>query len=209
MSAKQSQATPNNIPKPSKREATREHLLETALRELAEHGYEALRLRDVAQRAGLTTGSVYYHFKDKDELVRAVLERFTAQAIAEDTVPPDDTLTALERLRVGVQSLASVIQHDDWRTSFGRAIQGLLNRPELHHGGGFGLGARIRQPLLEAFENGELVLPEGVSREAASEIVFAALFGVLNMAAQGQAQVPPERAVMLTLEWVLAGLKPR
>jgi TetR/AcrR family transcriptional regulator, transcriptional repressor for nem operon len=54
---------------------TREALLLAALAEFAEHGLEAPSLDAICARAGYTRGAFYVHFKDRDELIAAVMER--------------------------------------------------------------------------------------------------------------------------------------
>jgi TetR/AcrR family transcriptional regulator, transcriptional repressor for nem operon len=54
---------------------TREALLMAALEEFAQHGIEAPSLDAICARAGYTRGAFYVHFKDRDELIAAVMER--------------------------------------------------------------------------------------------------------------------------------------
>jgi AcrR family transcriptional regulator len=53
---------------------TRSALLESAARGLSRHGYGNLVLEQVAREAGYTRGALYHQFKDKEDLVLAVLE---------------------------------------------------------------------------------------------------------------------------------------
>jgi AcrR family transcriptional regulator len=53
---------------------TREHLLSIATTLFAERGFEATSIESVLQQAGVSRGSLYYHFKGKDALFEAVLE---------------------------------------------------------------------------------------------------------------------------------------
>jgi AcrR family transcriptional regulator len=53
--------------------ATRERILEAARATLAEHGPDGFTTRGVAQRAGVSHGMVHYHFKDKRDLILALL----------------------------------------------------------------------------------------------------------------------------------------
>ena len=57
--------------------ATREALLAAALQVYRERGVTHTRLADVAARAGVTRGAIYWHFKDKAQLFAAVCERGT------------------------------------------------------------------------------------------------------------------------------------
>lgn len=51
----------------------RERILEAARGTLADHGPDGFTTRRVSQRAGLSHGMVHYHFKDKRDLILAVL----------------------------------------------------------------------------------------------------------------------------------------
>ncbi|MGD0311543.1 MAG: TetR/AcrR family transcriptional regulator [Acidimicrobiales bacterium] len=58
---------------------TRQALL-TAARELfAANGFQATRTEEVVQRAGLTRGALYHHFRDKEDLFRAVYEEVAGE----------------------------------------------------------------------------------------------------------------------------------
>ena len=52
----------------------RARLLFSGLKELERHGVSDFSLRRVAQDAGVSCAAPYRHFKDKDELIRAVIE---------------------------------------------------------------------------------------------------------------------------------------
>jgi len=55
------------------REATRAHLLAVGTELFAERGLRATRATDLAAAAGVSVGSLYAHFGDKDGLLEAVL----------------------------------------------------------------------------------------------------------------------------------------
>lgn len=63
------------------------HILAVAARLLREQGYDATSLRDIALRAHIPLGSIYYHFPSKEELFSAVYEE-------------------------GIQRLTAAIQHE-------------------------------------------------------------------------------------------------
>jgi AcrR family transcriptional regulator len=52
----------------------REQVLAAAAREFSAKGYEASSLRDIAAAAGVLAGSLYYHFRSKDDLFATVHE---------------------------------------------------------------------------------------------------------------------------------------
>ncbi|KJS68365.1 MAG: hypothetical protein JL50_05655 [Peptococcaceae bacterium BICA1-7] len=49
---------------------------------IQENGFSATTLRDVAARAGVTQGTVYYHFKTKEELIAAVMDLTNSENLA-------------------------------------------------------------------------------------------------------------------------------
>ena len=53
---------------------TRKHLLECARKEFLEKGYMKASLRSICKEAGVTTGALYFFFKDKEDLFAALVE---------------------------------------------------------------------------------------------------------------------------------------
>ena len=51
-----------------KAEITREKLLKAALQVFSEKGFNAARLQDIAETAGVSRGAFYWHFKNKFDL---------------------------------------------------------------------------------------------------------------------------------------------
>jgi AcrR family transcriptional regulator len=60
-------------------EASREKILTAATEIAAERGYEGTSIGLVSERSGLPASSIYWHFKDKDALIAAVIERSFAR----------------------------------------------------------------------------------------------------------------------------------
>jgi AcrR family transcriptional regulator len=55
-------------------EASRRRILDAAAEIAGERGYEATSISLVSQRSGLPASSIYWHFKDKDGLIAAVID---------------------------------------------------------------------------------------------------------------------------------------
>lgn len=60
--------------------ATRQEALRIALELFTEQGYEATSLRQIADALGINKASLYYHFPNKEAILRAVLERRGSEA---------------------------------------------------------------------------------------------------------------------------------
>src|ERR1700704_4896024 len=62
-----------STPSPASR---RDELLELAAAMFAERGLRATTVRDIADSAGILSGSLYHHFKSKEQMVEEVLRDF-------------------------------------------------------------------------------------------------------------------------------------
>jgi AcrR family transcriptional regulator len=58
---------------------SRAKLLSVSSRLFAKNGFEATSMRDIAARAGMLAGSMYYHFPSKNDLIAAVYEAGVAE----------------------------------------------------------------------------------------------------------------------------------
>lgn len=54
---------------------TRKKLLDSARKEFSEKGYEKASLRNICKNAGVTTGALYFFFKDKDDLFVSLVKQ--------------------------------------------------------------------------------------------------------------------------------------
>ena len=61
---------------------TKAKILDAAFRRLAQQGYAALSIRDIARDAGVNHALINYHFRTKDRLVIAVLDEANRQLLA-------------------------------------------------------------------------------------------------------------------------------
>jgi len=64
---------------PRSGQATKEKILDAAEELVFAHGFSATSLDNVLERAALTKGAFFYHFKSKAELGCALIERFAAR----------------------------------------------------------------------------------------------------------------------------------
>jgi len=54
---------------------TREYIIEEAYKLFLNHSYEAVSISMISDAIGLTKGALYHHFKNKEELYRAVIDK--------------------------------------------------------------------------------------------------------------------------------------
>ena len=80
-------------------------LLDAAFRTFAEHGYRTTRLEQVAEAAGVTKGTIYYYFRNKEDLFLQTIERHRQLTNARfDELMADVPGSVADRLGVGLHS---------------------------------------------------------------------------------------------------------
>jgi AcrR family transcriptional regulator len=72
-------------------EASRARILDAATEIASERGYEGTSIALVSAKCGLPASSIYWHFKDKDDLIAAVIERSFAQWRSAWQMPAEGT----------------------------------------------------------------------------------------------------------------------
>ncbi|PSK97178.1 TetR family transcriptional regulator [Murinocardiopsis flavida] len=109
----------------ARREATRQRLFEAAVTLVSEQGFGATTVEQIADRAGVAKGTVYYNFAGKTELYTALLEwgvsRLSARLNEAAVGPPRDALAAVLRAELAFigehEALARLLMAEAWRTN--------------------------------------------------------------------------------------------
>ncbi|WP_433136846.1 TetR/AcrR family transcriptional regulator [Actinomadura nitritigenes] len=121
--------------RPQDREEKREEIIAAAQCLFIGDGYEQASMAQIARSSGVTVNTIYWYFRDKDELLIAVLDRLLAQALTEYTTIADQPLSdrllwlvdQLERLHglvntVHTRASASTAV-DAWHAGFHRLAE--------------------------------------------------------------------------------------
>ena len=179
----------------TRREATRQKLYEAAVTLIAEQGFSATTVDEIAERAGVAKGTVYYNFASKsvlfEELVRHGVELLTAslreaaEKTARDGGSRIDALDAMVRAGLVFISrypaFTPLYVAELWRTN--RAWQSTLMVVRQQ------AVAVIEDVLREAVAGGEL------SDEIDIPLTAAALVGMVLVAALDWQSFQPERSL--------------
>jgi AcrR family transcriptional regulator len=195
----------------------RVQLLEAALHVLAQHGYRAVGLRDLATQAGVTTGSIYHHFASKEDLFRQAVDHYAELILAEQEALASASGTAAEQLWALTEWLVAGDAGMGWRRDFMVAASVELYSIELPSGESrtistFGPLYRrlrdvftrvVRQPLAAGVASGELRLPEDADVDDMATLIIAGVVGILQMHARDALPIPLRRALRLHIATML------
>jgi AcrR family transcriptional regulator len=119
------------MPRPS----SREKLLDCAENLFATHGVGGVSLRMIQAAAGLSVGSLRYHFKSEAELVTAVMERRVGPLMARhetllEALAANPSPSTAEILRALIQPLIELLHSQPER---GRRYLTLMHRLQVGH----------------------------------------------------------------------------
>ncbi len=93
----------------SRGEATREKILQATQDLILENGFSATSIDRVLENTGLTKGAFFYHFRNKEALTRAVIERYSRREQLQLAAIMDRaremTRDPLQQLLVGISLL--------------------------------------------------------------------------------------------------------
>jgi len=90
-----------------KAETKRQKILDSAAKLFSLQGYAQTKLSDIAKEAGTHAGSLYYHFKSKEDLVQDVLGMtmsLLSNAVMAKVNELPETATPSERIAAGIQA---------------------------------------------------------------------------------------------------------
>lgn len=132
---------PRKTPLQKRARATRDSILEAAARIIGQRGIASFNTNAVAERAGVSIGSLYQYFPNKDALMAALIQRQQEQQLATlrtaaSTTEPDADLEVVVRnlVRAAMQHhhdndlLASAIDHEEARLPLGVMLDGYLTQ---------------------------------------------------------------------------------
>jgi TetR/AcrR family fatty acid metabolism transcriptional regulator len=187
----------------------RDEIVQAAMRCFARTGYQATSMDDIVAESGLSKGTLYWHFKNKQALFLATLEAIFAdmsgafeQAIARDA-------PAIERMRALIDVSAKMVTGD-------RELGGLLVDfwVQTRHDESLNESMRnLLQPYLDLVTQ---LVEEGIAggefRPVHATAVAGALAGMFDgLWLQAMVGLPVEDYVDTDslADWMLNGLLPR
>ena len=86
----------------------RTQILDVSEELFASKGYVSTSTNDIIEQVGIARGTLYYHFKSKEEILDAVVLRFTNNLIKKAReVSKDTSIPLLDRISLTMKSLSS------------------------------------------------------------------------------------------------------
>lgn len=187
-------------------QATRAALLNAARELFTEHGYAQAPTEEIVQRAGVTRGALYHHFKNKQDLFRAVFEdldeAFT-QRVAQASAAASGEVW--DRLMAGVDAFLAGCSEPSIRRIIlldGPAVLGLETYRELEAKYGMGLVRAALQGAMEA------AVIERQTVEPLAHLMLGVLHEAGMLIAAADNPEAARKQVRGTVERMLAGLRP-
>lgn len=87
-------------------EERRNEILDVAERLFAEKGFDHTSTNDILQEIGIARGTLYYHFKSKEDILDAMIDRMTEQLLAKaSAIAANGEIPVLQRLTLTIMSL--------------------------------------------------------------------------------------------------------
>ncbi|GAB5478411.1 MAG: efflux system transcriptional repressor NalD [Marinobacter nauticus] len=187
-------------------EATRESLLDAAESMFMEKGVARASLEEIARTAGVTRGAVYWHFRNKQDILDAMLERVRAPLgeMLDEAAISQDSLTNLKHLCViALSKLAEDEQY--FRVYYilfhrNESDQALNKHRELAEEGIAFVTDIFRSP-----ENAKKLRP-GLSPELAGYLVHTQMLGLFFDWLAKSERLPLAEVAPILVETVFSGL---
>lgn len=115
---------------------SQKRVLDAAAKIFRDYGYAGTTMRAIADEAELKAGSIYYHYKSKDDLITAVLDlgiHSVTDSVAAALAALPDNASGREKLEAAVRAhLSAIIQNGDYtlatRRVFGQVPEAIRVR---------------------------------------------------------------------------------
>ncbi len=109
-----------------KSEASKRAILHAAHKLIVEKGFQKTSIKEIVQESGLSVGSFYHHFKNKDDLLNEAFHEFDDQ-LNEETFARYDSMNALDAVKT------VLIEQTKYTEAFGPKLMSEYYRALLQH----------------------------------------------------------------------------
>jgi AcrR family transcriptional regulator len=197
-------------PRAERPEPSRKQLMTAAIDSFARLGYQGTSIDRVAREAGVTKGAVYYHFRDKEELLfEAVKDRIVGfeKQVLEEVTPAKDAVANLRDVVDACFFHATVSNHRRFIITL--MVEALDTNPRLSAEFRRIL-RRMRAFLINVVRRGqeEGTLRDDIAPEAAAAALVSGIIGAEVQHYQDPEEIDLRRVLDTLLEQLCAWLAP-
>ena len=141
-------------------EERKSEILDAAEELFAAKGYEKTSTGDILERVGIARGTLYYHFKSKEDILDALIERINGTLIAgAKKVAEDQSIPVVERI---VRTIISM-KVDSGEDTIGHEVIQQVHKPQ---------NALMHQKMQQGLLDGVVPVLAGLVEEGNAQGVF-------------------------------------
>lgn len=153
-------------------ELSRTRILDAATEIAAERGYEGTSIGAVSAKCGLPASSIYWHFKDKDDLIAAVIERSFGNWLTVWQLP-DDVIARDRLMEVATRTAKALMDSPDFlRLGLMLALERRPVEPKAR-----AMFVQVRQRAFEALQTSIRDLGPALTEDQVRQLATYALAG--------------------------------
>jgi AcrR family transcriptional regulator len=194
------------------RASLRGEILEAASRLFVEEGFDRVTMRRIAARIEYSPTTIYLHFKDKNELLRAVCEEAFSQLAGKLERLQRAPGTPLGKLREGLRTYVDfgLANPSQYTVTFLRPMPGERGAEDAAGGFEQSIGGRafdlLRQGVRACVESGDI---KTASIDMTAQALWASLHGLTALLITTKGLPPAARPALVdhTIDTLIAGLK--
>lgn len=135
----------------------REEILDAAERLFEAKGFDATSTNDILDAVGIARGTLYYHFKSKEEIMDAVVERSCAKGLAAAAgIAGNRSIPVIDRVFMAIGSAKPAIEDPAW-------LKDQMHRPQ---------NALLHDKMRRAFLGGLVPIALAIVEEGVAQGVF-------------------------------------
>lgn len=168
-------ATPDTPKRRTRRadgELSRSRILDAATEIAAERGYEGTSIGAVSAKCGLPASSIYWHFKDKDDLIAAVIER-SFESWLQVWQLPEDVVARDRLMEVAVGTAKALVNSPDFlRLGLMLALERRPKEPRAR-----AMFVQVRQQAFDALSTSIREMDLGLTEAQVGQLATYAIAG--------------------------------
>jgi AcrR family transcriptional regulator len=186
----------------------RKQILDATKRLVVEKGWTEVSILDICHEAGISSGVITYHFRNKDEIMFALLEEFLDQIEAHSYRAVAGAYTLEEDISTFITILTSLQEAEpNFPSLLIQLVAASLHRPEiakrLH-----GLFQTARQQKIEEWKTFGVVSSQGDDGVVLVSMLHSVILGVMLGGPFMGIDLPRERLMQETKRILLACFPP-